>query len=131
MRSACLSEADLEAADLSEADLSYARLNRANLTAANLSHAVLDHADFSSAVLTHANLTGASLRHVKNLTQAQVNESTCDLTTIFPAHLVHPISRLEVVRNVEQSPESKHQGKADAGVPNATTHEPRKSEPTQ
>ena len=36
-----------------------------------------------------------------------------------------------IVGNVEQSPESKHQGKTDAGVPNATTHGPRKSEPTQ
>jgi hypothetical protein len=36
-----------------------------------------------------------------------------------------------IVGNVERSPESKHQGKTDAGVPNATTHGPRKSEPTQ
>ena len=32
-----------------------------------------------------------------------------------------------IVGNVERSPESKPQGKTDAGVPNATTHGPRKS----
>ena len=36
-----------------------------------------------------------------------------------------------IVGNVERSPESKRQGETDAGVPNTTTHGPRKSEPTQ
>lgn len=100
LRSACLSGADLEAADLSEAQLNSAYLDRANLTAANLAHAVLDHTNLRGAVLTNANLTGASLRGVQNLTQAQINETICDLTTTFPEHLIHPLSTLEVVRRV-------------------------------
>jgi uncharacterized protein YjbI with pentapeptide repeats len=98
LRSADLSGADLEAADLSETELSFARLPRANLVGANLSHAVLDHADLGGANLARANLKGATLRYVENLTQAQINESICDLTTIFPEFLVHPISTLGVVR---------------------------------
>jgi uncharacterized protein YjbI with pentapeptide repeats len=98
LRFASLSRANLEAADLSEADLVYARLDGANLAAANLSYAVLDRADFGGAILSSANLTGASLQHVQNLTQTQINHSICDATTIFPAHLVHPIARLQVVR---------------------------------
>jgi Pentapeptide repeats (8 copies) len=98
LRFASLSRAYLEAADLSEADLAYARLDGANLTGANLSYAVLDHADFSGALLSGTNLTGANLLHVQNLTQIQINDSLCDTGTIFPAHLVHPITRLNVVR---------------------------------
>ena len=98
MRFASLSKAYLEAADLSEADLSYARLDGANLTGANLSYGVLDHADFNGALLSSANLTGANLLHVQNLTQVQINDSLCNTGTIFPAHLVHPITSLKVVR---------------------------------
>ena len=98
LRFAGLSRANLEAADLSEAELVYARLDGANLAATNLSYAVLDYADLSGAILLDANLTGASLRHVQNLTQSQINLSICDIATIFPAHLVHPIATLEVVR---------------------------------
>jgi pentapeptide repeat protein len=98
LRFASLSRASLEGTDLSEADLAHARLDGANLTAANLSCAVLDHVDFADAILSNANLTGASLRHVQNLTQNQINLSICDATTIFPAHLVHPIAMLKVVR---------------------------------
>jgi Pentapeptide repeats (8 copies) len=98
LRFAGLSRANLEDADLSEADLVHARLDEANLTAANLSCAVLDHADLRGAILFNANLTGASLRHVQNLTQSQINHSICDVATIFPAHLVHPIATLRVVR---------------------------------
>jgi len=100
LRFASLSRANLEAADLSEADLTHARLDGANLANANLSCAVLDHADFNDAVLSGANLTGASLRHVQNLTQSQINLTICDTTTIFPAHLVHPIAMLKVVRKM-------------------------------
>jgi Pentapeptide repeats (8 copies) len=96
--SANLSACNLEAADLSGANLAYARLDRANLKAANLKGAVLDYADFNGAVLADANLSGASLQHAQNLTQAQINDSTCDAATILPAHLEHPTSRLEVVR---------------------------------
>jgi len=87
-RSANLSAGDLEAADLSEANLAYARLDRANLKGANLQGAVLDYADFKGAVLIDANLGGASLQHAQNLTQAQINDSTCDAATILPPHLV-------------------------------------------
>ena len=98
LRFASLSRANLETADLSEADLAHARLDGANLAGANLSCAVLDYADFNGAVLSDTNLTGASLRHVQNLTQSQINLSICDASTIFPAHLVHPIAMLKVVR---------------------------------
>jgi hypothetical protein len=101
LRSATLSAADLQAADLSGADLAYARLDRANLKAANLRYAVLDHADFNDAILTDADLSGASLQHVQNLTQAQINHSTCDGATILPEHLVRPTSTLVVVRKVD------------------------------
>ena len=99
LRSACLSGADLEAADLAEADVSSARLDGANLTGANLAHAVLDNASFSGAILTSANVRGASLRGAKNLTQAQINALICDLSTIFPEHLVHPVSTLAARSN--------------------------------
>jgi uncharacterized protein YjbI with pentapeptide repeats len=101
LRFATLSGADLQAADMSGADLAYARLDGANLKAANLSYAVLDYADFSGTVLSDANLSGASLRHVQNLTQAQIKHSTCDAATILPAHLEHPASRLEIVKEAK------------------------------
>ncbi len=101
LRFANLSRANLEGADLFEADLAQARLDGANLEGANLSCTILDYADFSGAVLTNANLTGASLLHVQNLTQSQINLSICDATTIFPAHLVHPIAMLKVVRKID------------------------------
>jgi hypothetical protein len=100
LRSACLAGADLSGADLSETDLNSARLNHANLSAANLACAVLDDADLSGAILTHANLIGTSLRKVHGLTQAQINDTICDLTTTFPEHLIHPIATLEV-RNID------------------------------
>ena len=87
LRSAALSKAELESADLFAADLTYARLDCANFKAANLSHAVLDYADLSGAILTKTNLKGTDLRYVKNLTQAQIDDSFCDSTTVFPAHL--------------------------------------------
>ena len=96
--SANLSAGDLESADLSGANLAYARLDRANLKGANLQGAVLDYADFNGAVLIDANLRGASLQHAQNLTQAQINESTCDAATILPPHLENPAARLEVVK---------------------------------
>ena len=98
LRFATLSKANLEAADLFEADLAHARLDGANLAGANLSCTILDYADFSGAVLSNANLAGASLLHVQNLTQSQINLSICDSATIFPTHLVHPISMLKLVR---------------------------------
>jgi uncharacterized protein YjbI with pentapeptide repeats len=99
LRSATLSEADLEAADMSGADLAYARLNRANLKAADLSGAVLDYADFKGAVLDDTNLSGASLQHVQNLTQAQINHCICNAATILPAHLENPASRMEIMKD--------------------------------
>ena len=102
-RSANLSEGDLEAADLSEANLAYARLDRANLKGANLQGAVLDYADFNGAVLMDANLNGASLQHAQNLTQAQINDSTCDAATILPPDLEKPTLRLEVVKQARSS----------------------------
>jgi hypothetical protein len=97
-RSANLSTGDLEAADLSGANLAYARLDGANLKGANLRGAVLDYVDFNGAVLMGANFNGASLQHAQNLTQAQINDSTCDAATILPPHLENPASRLEVVK---------------------------------
>lgn len=94
LRSACLTGADLQSADLSASDLRGARLDRADLTGADLTKAVLDHVNFDGAVLAHANLTGATLCGAQNLTQAQINQAICDRTTIFPEHLVHPISPL-------------------------------------
>jgi hypothetical protein len=87
LRSATLSNAELESADLFAADLTYARLDGANFKAANLSHAVLDFADLGGAILTKTNLKGTDLRNVKNLTQAQIDDSFCDSTTVFPTHL--------------------------------------------
>jgi len=98
LRFATLSKANLEAADLFEADLAHARLDGANLAGANLNCTILDYADLRGALLSNANLTGASLLHVQNLTQSQINLSICDATTIFPAHLVHPIAMLKVIR---------------------------------
>ena len=95
LRFAALTEADLEAADLSQADLVHARLDRANFTAANLSNAILDHADFADAKLSGANLNGASLNHAQNLTQAQINESIGNNSTILPPHLKPPESWLK------------------------------------
>jgi hypothetical protein len=108
LRSSCLSRADLNGADLSETDLNCARLDHANLSAANLAHAVLDDADLSDSVLTRANLIGTRLRGARGLTQAQINETICDLTTVFPEHLIHPISTLDLrkvdeVRNIGES----------------------------
>jgi hypothetical protein len=102
-RSANLSAGDLEAADLSEANLAYARLDRANLKGVNLQGAVLDYADFNGAVLIDANLSGASMQHAQNLTQAQINDSTCDAATILPPYLEKPTSRLELVKQARTS----------------------------
>jgi len=102
-RSANLSAGDLESADLSEANLAYARLDRANLKGANFQGAVLDYADFNGAVLMDANLSGASLQHAQNLTQAQLNDSTCDAATILPPYLEKPTLRLEVVKQARAS----------------------------
>ena len=102
-RSANLSAGDLESADLSEANLVHARLDRANLKGANLQGAVLDYADFNGAVLMDANLSGASLQHAQNLTQAQLNDSTCDAATILPPYLEKPTLRLEVVKQARAS----------------------------
>ena len=90
LRSANLSAGDLESADLSGANLAYARLDRANLKGANLQGAVLDYADFNGAVLMDANLSGAILQDAQNLTQAQINDSICDATTILPPLLRSP-----------------------------------------
>src|SRR5262249_11367937 len=103
LRSANLSAGDLEAADLSEANLAYARLDRANLKGANLQGAVLDYADFNGAVLVDANLSGRRLQHAQTLTQAQVDDSTCDGATILPPDLEKPTSRLEVVKQARAS----------------------------
>ena len=103
MRFATLSKANLEAADLFEADLAHARLDGANLAGANLGCTILDYADVRGALLSNANLTGASLLLVQNLTQSQINLSICDATTIFPAHLVHPIAMLKMVRKTNAS----------------------------
>jgi len=99
LRTACLTGADLEGADLSDSNLAAARLDHANLTGARLAYAVLDHANFAGAILAGANLVGASLRGAQGLTQAQINGATCDLTTNFPEHLVHPISTLAARSN--------------------------------
>jgi uncharacterized protein YjbI with pentapeptide repeats len=114
LRSASLSAANLEAADLSGADLAYARLDQANLKAANLSGAILDYADFSGAMLTDANLSAASLQHVRNLTQAQINETICNAATILPADLEHPASRLKITTETKAD-------KAPARVPPQNT----------
>jgi uncharacterized protein YjbI with pentapeptide repeats len=100
LRCAALSGAGLEAADLFGADLMYARLDGANLTAANLTYALLDFADLRGAVLTKTKLKGTNLRYVKNLTQAQIDDTICDDTTAFPAHLVHPLSKSGIVSKV-------------------------------
>jgi uncharacterized protein YjbI with pentapeptide repeats len=92
-----------ESADLSGANLAYARLDRANLKGANLQGAVLDYADFNGAVLMDANLSGASLQHAQNLTQAQINDSTCDAATILPPYLEKPTLRLELVKQARAS----------------------------
>src|SRR5262245_61524850 len=92
-----------ETADLSGANLAYARLDRANLKGANLQGAVLDYADFNSAVLMDANLSGASLQHAQNLSQAQINDSTCDDSTILPSYLEKPTLRLELVKQARAS----------------------------
>ena len=92
LRCAALSNAKFEDADLFGADLTYARLDGANFKAANLSHAVLDYADLRGAIFTKTNLKGTNLRYVQNLTQAQIDDSFCDRNTVFPAHLMHPMS---------------------------------------
>ena len=109
LRFATLSKANLEAADLFEADLAHARLDGANLAGANLGCTILDYADLRDALLSNANLTGASLLHVKNLTQSQINLSICDTTTVFPAHLVHPIAMLKMVRKTNAGWEARSQ----------------------
>jgi uncharacterized protein YjbI with pentapeptide repeats len=101
LRSASLTEANLEGADLSEADLAYARLDHANLQSADLTGARLDYADFSGAVLTDANLCGVNMQLVQNLMQDQINQSICDLATVFPDPLVSPVSRLEGIHQTK------------------------------
>jgi len=92
LRFATLSTADLEFAEMSGADLMHARFDYANLSAANLSNALLDHADFAGANLAKVNLCGARLYHAKNLTQAQLDESTGSDATILPPHLQGTVS---------------------------------------
>jgi hypothetical protein len=92
LRFATLSAADLEAADMSGADLVHARFDQANLSAANLSRALLDHADFAGANLTKVNFSGASLHHAKNLTRAQLEETTRSDSTILPPYLQESVS---------------------------------------
>jgi hypothetical protein len=72
---------------MSEADLMHARLDQANLSSANFENARLDYVDFAGAQLSKANLCGACLRHAKNLTPAQLEESTGSASTILPPHL--------------------------------------------
>jgi hypothetical protein len=87
LRFTTLSAADCQAVDMSEADLMHARLDQANLRSANFKNARLDYADFAGAQLSMANLCGACLQHAKNLTPAQLEESTGSASTILPPHL--------------------------------------------
>ena len=87
LRFTTLSTADLQAADMSDADLMYARLDQANLSAANFKNARLDYADLAGAKLSNVNLCGACLQHAKNLTPAQLKETTGNASTILPPHL--------------------------------------------
>jgi uncharacterized protein YjbI with pentapeptide repeats len=87
LRFTTLSAADCQAVDMSEADLMHARLDQANLSSANFENARLDYVDFAGAQLSKANLCGACLRHAKNLTPAQLEESTGSASTILPPHL--------------------------------------------
>jgi hypothetical protein len=43
------------------------------------------------------------LQHAQNLTQAQINDSTCDAATILPPYLEKPTLRLEVVKQARAS----------------------------
>jgi uncharacterized protein YjbI with pentapeptide repeats len=86
---------------MSGADLAYARLDQANLTSADLKEAFIDYADFKGAVLTDTNLCGVNLQHVRNLTQAQINRSLCDVATVLPAYLENPVSPLKLVHEAK------------------------------
>lgn len=92
LRFTTLSAADCRAVDMSEADLMHARLDQANLSSANFENARLDYADFAGAQLSKANLCGACLQHAKNLTPAQLEESTGSASTILPLHLQGTVS---------------------------------------
>ncbi|HEU0159842.1 MAG TPA: pentapeptide repeat-containing protein, partial [Hyphomicrobiaceae bacterium] len=87
---ATLIEADLTGAYLVQANLSHARLKGADLSGANLSDARLDHADLSDAELTAATLTGANLKDARNLTQAQIEQTYGDESTLLPPGLAMP-----------------------------------------
>ena len=87
---ATLIEADLTGAYLVQANLSHARLKGADLSGANLSDARLDHADLSDAELTAATLTGANLKDARNLTQAQIEPTYGDESTLLPPDLAMP-----------------------------------------
>jgi len=124
LRSAALSKAELEAADLFAADLSYARLDGANFEAANLSHAVLDYADLSGAMLTKTNLKGTDLRYVKNLTQAQIDDSFYDSTTVFPAHLDFRGAKLSKVNLRERHVKNRAQSQGNTHSTPCTLRRP-------
>lgn len=87
---ATLIGADLTGARLVEADLSYARLTGADLRGANLSHALLEQADLEDARLDAATVFGAQLQHARNLTQAQIEQTSGDENTALPPHLAMP-----------------------------------------
>ncbi len=85
-----LSHTSLREADLSGAILSEADLSEADLSGAILWGAILSGADLSGAILSGAGLLRADLSGAKNLTQAQLKETTGDENTQLPADLKPP-----------------------------------------
>lgn len=95
LQAAQLSEADLGVAQLRHADLRMANLEEASLRGADLSGARLSGAklagaDLTGAILMGCDLTATDLSKAKNLTQAQVERTLCDLGTRLPPGLSRP-----------------------------------------
>ena len=71
-------------ADFGQATLQGANFSNSEITLANMDRADLRRADFSDAMVKNALLIGADLRGAKGLTQAQLDRSVGDATTLLP-----------------------------------------------
>lgn len=71
-------------ADFGQATLQDANFLNSEITLANMDRADLRGTDFSDAMVKNALLIGADLRGAKGLTQAQLDRSIGDATTLLP-----------------------------------------------
>lgn len=76
--------ARLPLADLRDADLAAATLRNVDLSGANLRGACLNGSNLAGARLVGADLIGANLSASLELTESQITEAICDVTTQLP-----------------------------------------------